>query len=474
MKINMKNQQPTQQELIEITPAQHFDLKNDLALIAVPLPKKPLEAGSGGFAIITSAKERFDFNDVMLFQKGYATQRYPSLKPRWSQASVKRFLAGETLGTLSGAYEEVLKQLESHIDLEACEYREVLALWIIGTYMHRYFSAYPYIHLSGHAGTGKTKTLMLTSLLAFNGRMSTETTAAALVRLTHDNQSTLCMDEIEKLQRAKDEMSQTVLAILNVGYKKGAVVSKMEMGRNGKNWELKEFDPYCPKILAGIRGLDQTLATRCIPMVLVKSANQEIVNREVDMEAPIWGEIRDQIYEGIMSEWQDVRSCTAELWDNEIQGRDWETWKPLLAIAKHLDKTFAGLFDRMRIFALEITNQKKQALTEESFGGKLLVALHSYFQKGHQQQKFVSLKELLEYLKMFYPEMVNDSRSGTLNPWITTRWLGGELRKTGLVTGAAVQRRVGEENVRGYEIDYTNIKTRMHVYGLNPEDGVVL
>lgn len=469
----MENQAPNNQEFVEITPAQYFDIKNDLALFAIPLPKNPLEPGSGGLAMITSNKEQFDFNDAALFQKGYTTQRHPFLKPRWSQASVKRFVTGEAKGTMAGAYEEILKQLESHIDLEAYEYREVLALWIIGTYLHRSFSAFPYIHLNGHAGTGKTKTLMLTSLLAFNGKMSTETTAAALVRLTHDNQSTLCMDEIEKLQRAKDETSQTVLSILNVGYKKGAVVSKMELGRNGKNWELKDSDPYCPKILAGIRGLDQTLATRCIPMVLVRSANQEIVNREVDMEAPVWGEIRDKIYEGTMSgEWKDIISYAAELRDEDIQGRDWETWKPLLSIAKHLDKTFSGLFDRMRSFALEVTNQKKQALIEESFAGKVLVALHMYFLKGNQQKKFVSLKELLEYLKVFHAEMVNDPRSGSLNPWVTTRWVGNELRKTGLVAGAAVQHRVGEENVRGYEIDYTDIKTRMRVHGLNPDDNI--
>ncbi len=458
-------------ELVEITPAQFFDAKKDRCLFAIPLPKNPLEAESGGLALVTSSKEKIAFTDNNLFKMGYSTLRYPSLKPRWSQTSVKRFMAGENVASLSDAYIAILKQLELYIELESYEFLEILTLWVIGTYMHRSFPAFPYIHLNGHAGSGKTKTLMLVSLLAFNGKMSTETTPAALVRMTHDNSATICMDEIEKLQHAKDEMSQTVLSILNIGYKKGGLITKMEPGKWGKGWDYKEFDPYCAKILAGIRGLDPTLASRCIPMLLVKSANTEIVNQEIDIEAQIWGNLRDEIYEGVISGgWKSILAYSQELKDEEIQGRDWETWKPLLAVAKHIDEKNPGLFDRVRQFALEICRQKKSALIEESFAGKLLTVLHVYFLRGKYPQKFVSLKELLDHLRAFHPEMVNDFKSGSLNPWVTTKWLAGELRKTGLVTGPAEQRKIGDDNLRGYDIDYSKIKMRMRVHGLNPDD----
>lgn len=457
-------------ELIEIAPAQFFDIKNGLALFAVPVEKSMLNAGSSGLVLISSARDRIEFNDSALMQRGYSAQRFPLRKSRWSQASIRRFLASESGSTLADAYQGILRLLETHIELESYEYLEVLSLWILGTYMHRYFSAYPYIHLNGHAGTGKTKTLMLISLLAFNGRMSTETTAAALVRLTHDNQSTLCMDEVEKLRNAKDEASQTVLAILNAGYKKGASVSKMEPGKNGKSWDLKEFDPFCPKVLAGIRSLDQTLASRCIPVVLIRSANPDIVNCEVDTDSPVWSEIRDKAYEGVMQDgWRCVASCASELKSDLIQGRDWETWKPLLAIAKHLNAAFPGLYDRIQAFAVDVTLQKKLALVEDSFAGKLLVALDRYFSLGKQDQSFIILKELLDHLKLFQPEMVVDPRSGALYPWVTTRWLGGELRKSGVVIGPAVQRRIGDENTRGYEISRQNVLLRMSVHGLIPD-----
>ncbi len=170
--------------------------------------------------------------------------------------------------------------------------------------------------------------------------------------------------------------------------------------------------------------------------------------------------------------WRDVVTFAANMSDELIQGRDWETWKPLLCIAKHLDTSFSGLFDRIRSFALEITIQKKQALTEESFAGKLLTVLRAYFMKGTQQRRFISLKDLLDHLRTCHSDMVNDPRSGSLNPWVTTRWLGNELRKSGVVTGAAIQHRVGEDNVRGYEMDYTKIKERMRVHGLNPDESI--
>ncbi|MFA5750459.1 MAG: hypothetical protein WC895_04550, partial [Candidatus Shapirobacteria bacterium] len=248
-----------QDDLFEIAPAQHFDLKRGLAIITIPYPRS-----KAGYALVTSKRERIELDEAAVMRLGYSTDRAPHPKRRWSWNSLQRFLKQEIKGTLAKAFGEILKALEAHLDLGEYQNIETLGLWIIGTYMHRLFPAYPYIHLNGMAEAGKSKTLHLVSLMAFNARLGTETTPAALVRLTHDNQSTLCLDEIEKLQNAKDEMSQSALAILNSGYKRGASVTKMGAGRNDKDWVLKEFDPYSPKILAGIRTLEATLASRCI------------------------------------------------------------------------------------------------------------------------------------------------------------------------------------------------------------------
>ncbi|MBP7898888.1 hypothetical protein KAZ92_03005, partial [Candidatus Gracilibacteria bacterium] len=146
------------EELIEITPAQFFDNKKQLAIITVPLPQINSDK-KRGFALITSRHERLDQTDESLLKMGYFTGRCPRPKQRWSWRSISSFLKQENSGTIAEAYGEILQQLESHIDLGAYQNNEVLALWIIGTYVFRMFPTYPYIHLNGMAGAGKTKTL---------------------------------------------------------------------------------------------------------------------------------------------------------------------------------------------------------------------------------------------------------------------------------------------------------------------------
>lgn len=467
----MKNRHPqSDDELLEISPAQAFDTKKGLAIITVPFLQNRSEQKKS-YYLITSDRRSLEATDSSLFQLGYTSDRSPRPKQRWSSRSINQFVEGKSTGTLALAYQAILKQLEIHIDLGSYENIEVLGLWIIGTYFYRLFPAYPYVHLNGLAEAGKTKTLYLVSLMAFNACMGTETTPAALVRLTHDNQSTLCLDEVEKLHNAKDEASKTVLAILNTGYKRGAAVQKMESGKNGKDWNLKEFDPYSPKILAGIRGLDSTLATRCISILLMKSENPEIVNREVDGESLIWSETRDLIYEGVMSgEWLDVYSVYKRLEDAELKGRNWETWKPLLSLARHLGTTYPDLYERIRSFSIEHSKQKSGIIDEANYSVKIALGLSSYFlNEAKEQEAFIPLRGLLDHLVMFDEDSFMDPQSRTIHRWMSTRWLALELRQLGVVQGAAQQGKVYGKNTKGYWINYTNLKRRMKTLGINTD-----
>jgi hypothetical protein len=473
--MNMNNTENHNQpeELVEITPAQFFDNKKQLAIITVPLPQITSDK-KRGFALITSRHERLDQTDESLLKMGYFTGRCPRPKQRWSWRSISSFLKQENSGTIAEAYGEILQQLESHIDLGAYQNNEVLALWIIGTYVFRMFPTYPYIHLNGMAGAGKTKTLYLVSLMAFNGCVGTDTTPAALVRLTHDNQSTLCLDEIEKLQSAKDEMSKSALAILNVGYKRDSSVPKLEVV--GKDWAIKEFDPYSPKVLAGIRGLDGTLSSRCISIMLIRSENEEIVNHEVDSDDPIWGKIRDSIYEGVMSgEWIQIKEVYSGVTDSGIKGRAWEIWRPILAIAKHLNGSYSGLYERLRQFAFDQSLDKTAIMLEENSTTKILQALQEYFlTKTKSQVSFIMLQELLDFIESYDEETFRDSRSGFRHAWVNTRWLSHELRKIGLVKGPAQQRKFLGKNVKGFDVDYTELKRCMRLHGLNPTQETII
>jgi len=55
---------------------------------------------------------------------------------------------------LRGVYGQIIDILKEYSDLEEHNYK-IIALWIIGTYMHDQFSSYPYLFLNAMKGSGK-------------------------------------------------------------------------------------------------------------------------------------------------------------------------------------------------------------------------------------------------------------------------------------------------------------------------------
>jgi hypothetical protein len=462
----MHQPNPHGPEPTEITPSQFFDTKNNVALIAIP----PSKTSSDKYGhIVTSDRRKIPLSAGSLLETGYVTDRHPHLKQRWSTASIEGFLRGEGSEKLVDAFTKILQELEQYIDIGAYENVETLALWIVGTYMYRMFSAFPYIHLNGMPGSGKSKTLHLISLLAFNACMSTDPTAPALVRMTHDNQAVLCLDEVERLKKAVDESSKAIMAALNTGYKKGFPIIKLESPSNQKGWDPKEYDPYSPKVLACIRSLEEALSTRCISLTLIRSENVDIVNREIDIDSNIWQEIRDAIYVGVMHEWTDIRDISLAVTETELRGRDWENWKPILVLAKHFASVFPNLHERLRAFAIERSQEIHEIAMEENYRPKILTGLFHYIRKVTRQNDcFVSLHELLDYLCMHDPETFRDSSQQ--RSWLSTRRLADDLRKLGVVNGPAKQQKIQGENRKGFTINYSQLKRRMAIHGLNPQE----
>ena len=254
-------------------------------------------------------------------------------------------------------------------------WKDVMSCWIIGTYFHRMFSAYPYVHLNGNRESGKTKTMQLSMLLSFNGEMSVNSSSAYLIRVINDNNASCGIDESEKLGNTDD--NQTLVAMYNAGYKKGVTVGKAEQ-TDKKNWAPKKFDPYSPKIFSGIKRLDPTLASRVIPITMLRSANKQIKNREINIEDPVFQEIRDELYLIMMSLFEKIKNVYQSIEENSLSGREWELWKPLLSMAKVISEE---LYTSLKYFALEIQEQKKESIEEDAPALKLLESLLALMEK---------------------------------------------------------------------------------------------
>lgn len=88
-------------------------------------------------------------------------------------------------------------------------------------------------------------------------------TAAALLRTVDHEKPTLLLDQLDAAFGGEKEYKEALGGILNEGFRRGGNFRKCE----GKNHELRVFEVFCPKALAGIGRIPETIASRSIVIV---------------------------------------------------------------------------------------------------------------------------------------------------------------------------------------------------------------
>jgi len=177
---------------------------------------------------------------------------------------------------------------EQFVDLEE-EALDLVSIWTLGTYFYLLFPFYPYLNIVGVRGSGKSKLLSIIANLAHNGVASANLRAASLFRLVDQARGTLCLDEAESLS---DTRLEDLSSILNAGFRKGAMVYRVE---GEKTREVKAYDAYGPKAIVGIRGLNDVLRDRCITITMLRTTKIEKAASEPQSNADAES-LRDDLY----------------------------------------------------------------------------------------------------------------------------------------------------------------------------------
>lgn len=328
---------------------------------------------------------------------------HPGLSDRWRPVS--------NPPSLSESIALLIEKLRSLVWFEDERWYPVIAVWSAGTYLFPAFPAYPYLQQTGEKGSGKTKLHDVLECTAFNALKVIDPTPAVLFRLVHALRPTLLIDEAEKMNT---EEGQEVRGIINAGYKRGATVPRCE----GEGHELKFFEVYGPKCLAGIRGLGAVTEDRCITVVMFKpkpgEARQNIAVNPADGE---WQTIRNGFYRLPFTCAGKIASCVDGLrLPDWLRARDRELWLPLLQIASLVDdEAELGVFDDVLGLAWESINQKGLTFDAEAIIGLLDSMLDG---KDRLQIHPVDLVEGLE-------QSLN--RRGRISP----EWVAARLRNLG-------------------------------------------
>jgi len=420
--------------------------------------------------LITDKQQAILANDWELKEKGMRLAYKPlKLKNAWELPFVREYLSGNKT-RLDDLLPNILREWHTYIDFP--DEREYIlhALWDVGSYFHFVFKTFPYLYVGGIKRTGKTKCLTLHSCFALNAFFSNNMSTSSIYRLIQNARGALLIDETEKLRnpdRALDFRS-----ILLAGYKKGAVVYRIE--KTKKDQLVPEmFEIYSPKILANISGIEDVMEDRTIPSIMKRGKTRKIVNREVDTADPCWSEYRNKLYQFFLTFWGKVSELykeTAKISElselsegSELYGtnykkadldllsaRELELWNPIFTMARLFDflmeheknklVSVSSLYSLGSLCSLMVglaIDKTKQKITEDITETGEVILLQVLMQIA-KEDNYYKVKDLRDAMAQQFDEE---------QKWITTRWVGSALRRLGFKE----KRRVGT----GYEYRLT-------------------
>lgn len=318
------------------------------------------------------------------------------------------------------------------------------SLWAVATHAVQEFETFPYIAaVSAAKRSGKTRFAEVLETIVRKPWRGTAPSPAAVYRYLEDA-PTLLLDETEPLNaKNKSEMTQILLSVLNVGYRKGATVLKCD----GTEHKPRRFPVYGPKLFAGIGRLPDTLMDRSIVVHMKRRTKSQKIGRF--MQARVLREVKP-LHDAIVRFARRHRSLIEESYqvvvDQDLDylgDRDAEMWMPLFALCAVLS---SGRLGELRKCAETLSGSKTEDDEDDSYSLGLLKDIrevwpgeNGLFSEGVKSDK-CETAVLIEKLKALEE-----------SPWaehqLTPRKLARILRPFDIQPHTI---RVGERTPKGY------------------------
>ena len=159
-----------------------------------------------------------------------------------------------------------------------------ITLWVAHTHAIRAADCTAYFQVtSATAEAGKTRLLETLDLLVAAPWLTGRTSAAALVRKVDADSPTLLLDESDAAFNGEKEYAEALRGILNTGYRRSGK-STLCIGQ-GANLTFRDFSTFCPKAIAGIGKLPDTVVSRAIRIELRRRTKAEPVAKFRERDA---------------------------------------------------------------------------------------------------------------------------------------------------------------------------------------------
>ena len=202
----------------------------------------------------------------------------------------------------------------------------VIALWTLFTHCIDAASVAPILALlSPEKRCGKTTTLDLLTRLSRRALPGSNITTAALFRSVEKWAPTLLIDEADSFLRDRDELR----GVLNSGHTR---TSAFVLRTVGDDHDPVQFSTWCPKAIALIGQLPDTLQDRSIVLTLRRKLPNERVERLRHADPGEFETLRRKCTRWARDTAHKLRASRPAI-PETLNDRAADSWEPLLAIA---------------------------------------------------------------------------------------------------------------------------------------------
>lgn len=255
---------------------------------------------------------------------------------------------------------EITAFIHRYADVPAL-WEELIAHYVLMTWVYDRFSAIPYLRFLGEPQSGKTRCLQVAAHLCYKSIMAGgATTASPFFRLLEIFHGTFVIDEADY---ERSDLSSEIIKILNCGYMRGLPVLRSE--KSGDEYEPRAFNVFGPKILATRKHFeDDALETRCLTLSTADHRIRPDIPRQLSGAFYVESQIlRNKLLRWRFDKFFDIRSDESELLS--LEPRLTQIGAPLYAVS-----TDDGFRARLLVFLADQADEqhgdRPQAIVAEA------------------------------------------------------------------------------------------------------------
>jgi hypothetical protein len=279
---------------------------------------------------------------------------------------------------LAGALDNTESFLRRFVVFPSPHEAVAAALWTAHTHVVDAAEVSPYLQVtSPEKRSGKTRLLDVLELLVRKPWRAVSPSEAVIYRKVEADQPTLLLDEVDTTFGTRaSERTEGIRALLNAGNRRGTTVPRM-VGE-GRKMRVHDFPTFCPKVLAGIGQLPDTVADRSIAVSLQRRARNEPVERfRYRAAKAAAADVRAALMDALDTVAETLGGARPDIPDS-LGDRAADSWEPLLAIADAAGGRWPG---RARAAALARQCERPEDLDDASLSLLLLADSRAVFER---------------------------------------------------------------------------------------------